>query len=63
MISALVDLKIGAAGERHLHLDEYFTFTDGRNRDLLNLYVLFTVEDSGCHVSIHSASPSHMLPG
>ena len=63
MISTLIHLEIGAAGQCHLHLDEYFAFTDGRNRYPLDLHVLFAVEDGGCHLSVHSLIPSHVLPG
>ena len=53
MISPLVDLEIGAAGQGHLHLDQHFPVPHPRDGYFLNLYVLFTVEDSGRHLSVH----------
>src|SRR5262249_32897605 len=35
--------------------DEHFTVFHTWNRHLLNLHVLLTVEDRGCHFSVHSS--------
>ena len=49
MISALEDFEIGTAGQRNLNLDQNLTFGQVRDRDLLDLHVLLTVEDGGLH--------------
>ena len=49
MIAALIDLEIGAASKSDLHLDQDFTIAYARYRHLLDLHVLFAVEDGGCH--------------
>ena len=61
MIAALIHLQVRPAGQGNLHLDQYFAFTQLRDRNLLDLYVLFAVEDRRCHISVH-ASPSISCP-
>src|SRR5438477_2630758 len=63
MIAALINLQIRAASEGYLDFDEYLAFGQAGYRYLFNLDVLFSVEDCGCHFSVHSSFPSHELPG
>ena len=49
VIASLVDLEIGATSESDLDLDQDFAFAHARDRHLLDLHVLFAVEDGGCH--------------
>src|SRR5213078_91950 len=53
VIAALVNLEVGAASQCRLHLDEDFAFLHTGNRHLLDLDVLFAVEDGGCHLASH----------
>src|SRR6516165_8114068 len=62
MVATLVHLQIGTAGQSYLHLDQHFPFVQLRDRHLLNLHVLFAVEDGCCHVSVHSMNPSMRCP-
>ena len=63
MVAALVDLQVGAAGQRHLDLDQDLAFAHARNRDLFDLDVLFAIEDRRRHFSVHFEFPSQALPG
>ena len=54
VIAALVDLKIGTAGQCDLHLDQHFPIANSRDGYSFNLYVLFAIEDSRCHLSVHA---------
>ena len=62
MVAPLIHLQIGAAGQGNLHLDQNFPFAQLGNRHLLDLYVLFAIEDRRCHISVHSKSPSISCP-
>jgi hypothetical protein len=53
MISALVNLEIGTAGQRDLDLDQNLAVADPGDGYSLNFHILFTVEDSCCHMSVH----------
>src|SRR5207302_1617014 len=53
MISALVHLEVCATSERHLHFDQDLSVLNMRNRNPLNFYVLFAIEDGCCHLSVH----------
>src|ERR1043166_7887881 len=55
MITALINLQIGSTSESHLNLDEHLTIFHTWNRHFFNLQVLLTVEDCGCHFSVHSS--------
>ena len=63
VVSTLVDLQIGTAGQGDLHFDQYFPVTNSGNRHFFNLDVLFAIEDSSCHLTVHARLPSHELPG
>ena len=63
MVAPLVNLQVGAAGERDLHLDQDFAFPHPGNGYLFNLDVFFAVQDGSGHFSVHCESPSHVLPG
>ena len=54
VIAALIHLQIGAAGERHVDLDQNFALTHTRDRHSFNLDVFFAVEDGGRHLAVHS---------
>ena len=54
MVTTLIDLQIGSTGESHFDLNEHLTVFHPWNRHPLNLHVLLTIEDRGCHFSIHS---------
>src|SRR5215469_16728923 len=56
MVAALIHLQIGAARKRHFNLDQHFTNVNPRNRDPLNLYVLFAVQHGGCHFPVQLSS-------
>src|SRR6185369_4337022 len=62
MIAALVHLQVGAAGKGYRHLHQNFAISHPRNWYPFNLYVLFAIEDGGCHLSVHYLS-FHELPG
>jgi hypothetical protein len=53
VVSALIDLEIGAAGERDLDFDEKLAIAYVRDGNLLNLHVLFAIEDGCGHFSSH----------
>ena len=63
VITALVDLQVGAASERDLHFDQDLTFPHAGNGHLLDLYVFLAVQDGSRHFSIHFEHPSQALPG
>ena len=63
VVSALVDLQIRATGERDVNLDENFAVANAWNGNLLDLDILFSVEDCRRHLSVHSQIPSLTLPG
>src|SRR6185369_2709965 len=63
VISALIDLEIGTTGQCDVDLDKDLAIANTWNRNLLDLNVLFTVEDCSCHLSVHSAIPSLTPPG
>jgi hypothetical protein len=53
VVSAFIDLEIGAAGQSDLDFDKHLTTAGMRDRHFLNLHVLFAVEDGGCHFPVH----------
>ena len=63
MVSALINLQVCAAGQRHLHFDQHFPIADTRDRDFLDLYIFFAVKDGRRHLAVHSELPPHELPG
>ena len=62
VIAALVDLEIGAAGQRDLDFDQNLAVTDARNRYFFDLEVFFAVQDGSGHFSVHCGFPSTLLP-
>ena len=62
VISPLIDLEVGAAGQSDLHLHQYLTFFQFGDRHLLDFDVLFAIEDGGGHLSAHSTGPSIHCP-
>ena len=63
MVAALVDLQVGAAGQRHLYLDQHFALFQLGDRHLLDFDVLFAVEDRRRHVVRSRYLSFHKLPG
>ena len=70
VIAALIHLKVGAAGESHLHLDQGSSpFSHARDRHSFDLEIFFAVQDGRRHFSIHCwllpsrASRFQLLPG
>src|SRR5579871_5547915 len=63
MVAPLINLKIGAAGQRDLNFDQDFPVIDAGDGNFLNLHILFSVEDGSCHLSIHRLFPPKALPG
>ena len=53
VVSALIDLQVGATSQRDLHLDQDFPCLNVGDGDFFNFHVLFTVEDGCCHLSVH----------
>src|SRR5579864_1687125 len=53
VIPALIDLEIGAAGERDLDFDEELAIAHVGDGNLLDLHVLFAVEDGCGHLASH----------
>src|SRR5258708_29532374 len=53
VVAALIYLEVGAASQSDLHLHQYLAILDMGDGNLLNFYVLFAVEDSCCHLSVH----------
>ena len=62
VISPLINLEVGAACQRNLHLDQDFAFVQFGDRHLLDLDVLFAIEDRRGHLSVHSTGPSIGCP-
>src|SRR5581483_3346695 len=54
VISALVNLQVGAAGERNLYLDQHLAGIHPRDGHSFNLHVLLAIEDGCCHLSVHA---------
>ena len=63
VIAAAIDLDVGTTGQGHLHFDQDLALFDVRNRNFLDFYVFFAVEDGSRHFSVHNEFPSHALPG
>src|SRR5699024_5312486 len=63
VVTALIDHEVRAASEGNVDLDQDLDVTDTRDRYRFDLDVLFSVEDSSCHMSVHSDIPSQTLPG
>src|SRR5580704_69829 len=63
MVAALVDLQVSAASEGDLDLDEHLPLVDARDRNLLDFYVFFAVQDGSRHFSVHFTFPSQTLSG
>ena len=60
VVSALVNLEIGAAGQRDLHFDQNFALADARDGYSFNLQIFFAVQDGSCHFSVHCLLPSQL---
>ena len=52
VVSTLEDFEVSAVSECDFHFDQHFSLTYARDRHLLDLHVLFAVEDGGCHLSV-----------
>src|ERR1022692_204162 len=68
VVTALIDFKIGAAGEGYLYFDEHFSLFDARDGHSFNLEIFFAVQDGGGHFSVHCLLPSQdsrfqVIPG
>ena len=53
VIAALINLEVGAAGERHLHLDQHLALFHARDGYSFNFQIFFAVQDGSRHFSIH----------
>ena len=62
VVAALVDLEVGPAGKRHVHLHQHLAGFERGNGHLLDLDVLFAIEDCSCHLSFQIRF-SHSNPG
>src|SRR6266849_522310 len=76
VIATTINLKIGATGECGMHLHQNLAFAQSRNGDLLDLDILFAVENSGGHGAVRVrlgvraqdpppllCFPSQLMPG
>src|SRR6185312_9083565 len=61
MITTLVNLEVSPTGQGNVHLHQDLTAFQSGNRHLLDLYVLFAIEDSRCHLAFQLFS--HSDPG
>ncbi len=53
VVAALVDLQIGAAGERDLDFDQNLAITNARDWYFFDLQIFFAVQDGSGHFSVH----------
>src|SRR4030088_1172061 len=62
VIATLVYLEVSPARKRHIHFYQHLAGFKCGNGHLLNLDVLFAIEDRGCHLSFQLRF-SHSNPG